>query len=65
VFGRGGGRGLKVAATADIHARVGDTEILRALASSAAQDADVLTLGGDLTDLGRLEEAEVLLQAFD
>jgi Icc-related predicted phosphoesterase len=56
---------LKVAATADIHARVGDTEILRALASSAAQDADVLTLGGDLTDLGRLEEAEVLLQAFD
>ena len=56
---------MKVAATADIHARVGDTEILRALASSAAQDADVLTLGGDLTDLGRLEEAEVLLQAFD
>ncbi len=56
---------MRVAATADIHARVGDTEILRALASSAAQDADVLTLGGDLTDLGRLEEAEVLLQAFD
>jgi Icc-related predicted phosphoesterase len=56
---------LKLAATADIHARVGDTDILSALAQSAALDADVLILGGDLTDLGRLEQAEVLLQVFD
>ena len=56
---------MKIAAAADIHARVGDTDILRALAQSAARDADVLILGGDLTDLGRLEEAEVLLQVFD
>ncbi len=56
---------MKIAATADIHARVGDAEILRALAQSAAWEADVLVIGGDLTDLGRLEEAEVLLQAFD
>jgi Icc-related predicted phosphoesterase len=56
---------LRIAATADVHARVGDTEILRALAQSAARDADVLVIGGDLTDLGRLEQAEVLLRAFD
>jgi Icc-related predicted phosphoesterase len=56
---------LKIAATADIHARVGDTDILRSLAQSAARDADALVLGGDLTDLGRLEETEVLLQVFD
>ena len=56
---------MKIAAAADIHARVGDTDILRALAQSAARDADVLIIGGDLTDLGRLEEAEVLLQVFD
>ena len=56
---------MKIAAAADIHARVGDTDILRALAQSAARDADVLIIGGDLTDLGRLEEAEVHLQVFD
>ena len=55
---------MKIAAAADIHARAGDAEVLRALASSAARDADVLILGGDLTDLGRLEEAEVLLRVF-
>ena len=56
---------LRIAATADVHARVGDTEILRALAGNAARDADVLVIGGDLTDLGRLEQAEVFLRAFD
>ena len=60
-----GESGLRIAATADVHARVGDTEILRALAGSAARDADVLVIGGDLTDLGRLEQAEVFLRAFD
>jgi Icc-related predicted phosphoesterase len=56
---------LRIAAIADVHARVGDTEILRSLAGSAARDANVLVIGGDLTDLGRLEQAEVLLRAFD
>jgi Icc-related predicted phosphoesterase len=56
---------LRIAAIADVHARVGDTEILRSLAESAARDANVLVIGGDLTDLGRLEQAEVLLRAFD
>jgi Icc-related predicted phosphoesterase len=56
---------LRVAATADIHTREGDAERLRALVGNAARDADVLVLGGDLTDLGRLEQAEMLLEAFD
>jgi uncharacterized protein len=56
---------LRIAATADVHARVGDSEILRALAQSAARDAEVLVIGGDLTELGRLEQAEVLLRALD
>jgi Icc-related predicted phosphoesterase len=56
---------LRIAATADIHACVGDAERLHALVTSAGRDADVLVLGGDLTDLGRLEQAEVLLEAFD
>jgi Icc-related predicted phosphoesterase len=56
---------LRVAAAADIHAREGDAGRLHALVRDVAQDADVLVLGGDLTDLGRLEQAEVLLEAFD
>ncbi len=56
---------MRIAATADIHARAGDSERLQALVRGAAQDADVLVLGGDLTDLGRLEQAEVILEAFD
>jgi Icc-related predicted phosphoesterase len=56
---------LRVAAAADIHAREGDDGRLHALVRDVAQDADVLVLGGDLTDLGRLEQTEVLLEAFD
>jgi Icc-related predicted phosphoesterase len=56
---------LRIAAAADIHAREGDAERLHVLVRSAARDADVLVLGGDLTDLGRLEQAEVLLEVFD
>jgi Icc-related predicted phosphoesterase len=55
---------LKIAATADIHTRVGDAERLHALVHDAAHDADVLAIGGDLTDLGCLEQAEVLLKVL-
>jgi Icc-related predicted phosphoesterase len=55
---------LKIAATADIHARVGDAERLHALVQDAAHDADVLAIGGDLTDLGRLEQVKVLLKVL-
>ena len=56
---------LKIAATADIHTRVEDAERLHGLVRGAAKDADVLVIGGDLTDLGRLEQAEVLLEVLD
>ncbi len=56
---------MRVAATADVHARVGDARRLRTLAEGAARDADVLVIGGDLTDLGRVEQAEVFLEALD
>ena len=56
---------MKIAATADVHARAGETERLRALAKGAGREADVLVIGGDLTDLGQVEEAEVLLDALD
>lgn len=55
---------MRIAATADIHARIGDAERLRSIFQGAARDADVLIIGGDLTDLGRPEQAEVLLQAL-
>jgi uncharacterized protein len=56
---------MKIAATADLHARTGDTERLRVMAEGAARDADVLVMGGDLTDLGKPEQAEALLKALD
>jgi Icc-related predicted phosphoesterase len=56
---------MKIAATADVHARVGDIKRLRVLAEGAALEADVLVMGGDLTDLGKLEQAEVLLNVLD
>lgn len=57
---------MRVAATADIHARdASDLERLRALAEGAARDADVLVIGGDLTDLGLPEQAEVLIEALE
>ncbi len=56
---------MRIAATADIHTRAGDTERLRALARGAAEDADVLVIGGDLTDLGHLQQAEALFEALD
>ncbi|HZY57319.1 MAG TPA: metallophosphoesterase, partial [Rubrobacteraceae bacterium] len=57
---------MKIAATADVHAGgTEDAERLRALARNAARDGDVLVIGGDLTNHGRLEELEVLLKALD
>jgi Icc-related predicted phosphoesterase len=56
---------LRIAATADVHTRVGDRGRVHTLVRDAGRDADVLVIGGDLTDLGRLEQAEVLLEVLD
>lgn len=56
---------MRIAATADIHARVGDLGRLRIMVEGAARDADVFVIGGDLTDLGQPEQARVLIEALD
>ncbi|HEX9076714.1 MAG TPA: metallophosphoesterase [Anaerolineae bacterium] len=53
-------RTLRVAAAADIHCNKVNQGDLHALLTQMAQAADVLVLGGDLTNVGLTEEAEVL-----
>lgn len=55
---------MRVAAVADLHTRQGDEERLRGLFEHVRRDADLLLLGGDLTDHGRPNEAEVLVRAL-
>ncbi|MEA3198787.1 MAG: uncharacterized protein QOE90_215 [Thermoplasmata archaeon] len=56
---------MRVVAMADVHAR-GEDDLPRveALLADAAREADVLLLGGDLTDQGRPSQAEVLMRAI-
>lgn len=51
---------LRVAAVADLHCTRGAAGQLQALFAQATAQADVLLLGGDLTDYGLPEEAQVL-----
>jgi len=53
---------LRVAAMGDLHVREDDTESYRDLFGEISRNADVLVLAGDLTDLGRPREAELLAQ---
>lgn len=55
---------MRIAAVADLHARDhDDAPRLEALFRDAARDADVLLLGGDLTDHGRPGQVEPILSA--
>jgi uncharacterized protein len=44
---------------------VGDTERLQFLVEGASREAEVLVIGGDLTDLGQPDQAEMLLEILD
>jgi Icc-related predicted phosphoesterase len=44
---------------------VGDTERLQVLVEGAGREADGLVIGGDLTDLGQPDQAEMLLEILD
>ena len=44
---------------------MGDTERLQVLVEGAGREADVLVIGGDLTDLGQPDQAEMLLEILD
>jgi Icc-related predicted phosphoesterase len=51
---------LKIAALADIHVHETSTGVYKELFSKLSDEADILMLCGDLTDLGLPKEAEVL-----
>jgi Icc-related predicted phosphoesterase len=53
---------LKVAAMADLHVREDNASSYRDLFGEISREADVLVLAGDLTDLGKPKEAELLAQ---
>ena len=53
---------LKIAAMADLHVKEGGDTSYRALFAEISKAADVLVLAGDLTDLGKPVEAEILTE---
>jgi Icc-related predicted phosphoesterase len=55
---------IRVAAVADLHVDEQSAERWRDALANCSQDADVLLLGGDLTQLGRPEEAQAVLRAL-
>lgn len=55
---------MKIAATADLHFSAQNQAALREQLRKARDEADVLVLAGDLTNYGRPEEMEPLLNAL-
>ena len=55
-----GARKIRVAAAADLHVKEGQHEPYRELFGEICAVADVLAIAGDLTDLGKPKEAEIL-----
>ena len=51
---------IKVAAIGDLHVKEDEPPSYRDLFEEISQAADVLVLAGDLTDLGKVREAEIL-----
>src|ERR687894_1431270 len=57
-----GNGALKVAAVGDLHVKEGATNPFREFFGEVSRVADVLVLTGDLTDLGKPSEAEILAE---
>lgn len=55
---------LKLAAIGDLHVKEGQTAAHRELFAQISHEADVLVLAGDLTDLGKPEEARALAEGL-
>lgn len=55
---------MRVAAVADLHCGVSGTHEMSRVLEGVQDAADVLLLGGDLTNLGLLEEGEALVEAL-
>jgi len=56
---------LRVACLGDLHVKEDQTHPYRELFGAVSQDADVLVLCGDLTDTGKLQEAELLAETLE
>jgi Icc-related predicted phosphoesterase len=56
------GKPLKVAAMADLHVKEDHSQSFRDLFGEISGAADVLVIAGDLTDLGKPREAEILAE---
>lgn len=52
---------MKVAAIADIHVKENENTSYRDLFGDVSREAEVLVIAGDLTDLGKPREAEILI----
>ena len=53
---------LKVAAIGDLHVREDQAGAFRELFAEVSREADALVLAGDLTDLGKPQEASILVE---
>jgi Icc-related predicted phosphoesterase len=56
------GKTLKIAAIGDLHVKEDHSAPYRDLFGEISREADVLVLTGDLTDLGKPKEAEILAE---
>jgi len=55
---------MRIAASADVHARAGDEERVAGMFARVKDDADVLVVAGDLTDHGRSEEMAAFVRGL-
>jgi uncharacterized protein len=55
---------VRVAALADLHCGVAGSAEIRGILRGVEDEADILIIGGDLTNLGLLAEGEALLEAL-
>src|SRR5512143_43451 len=55
---------MRIAATADLHYSQQNSGILKEQFARVRDDADVLVVAGDLTNFGRLEEMEPLVNVL-
>ena len=53
---------MRIAAVADLHCSAESARELKSLFYEAGQEAELLVLAGDLTNMGRVEEMQILLE---
>lgn len=56
---------MRIAAIADLHCRIDSAQEMKRILEGVENEADVLTLGGDLCNMGLPEEMEVLLEELN